>query len=274
MEINDLINKIIEVEEKFNPVITVLEEKSKEKDFNYRKLYKGIISIQSKISFQPEILFLGINPGEGAFIQKNYKEGNTFYYPKELVSQNKKLELNWLQDDNARQGKWYNGKVKNLFPKQMIDILFYISQNKFKKDLNLFDEDNRRLFITEIADKIVYTNLCPIATKSTKELKTIYKKLSDEESLKNHWNGTVQNFFRQRTIDLILALQPKLIVCVGNSVYKDLFLKDTSKKDKVFSTISVLKREGSEYPFKTIVFSRKGTWDTKKISELIIKAEN
>ena len=270
MEIKDLTDRIIEIEEKFNSIIPVLEEKNNKEGFKYRHLYKGIISIQSKISFQPEILFLGINPGEGAFIQKNYKEGNTFYYPKELVDSDKKLELNWLQDNNARQGKWYHGKVKNTFPKQMIDILHYTSKVKCKKEINLSDEEDRKLFIREIADKIVYTNLSPIATKSAKELKIIYNKLSKEDSLKDHWNGTVQNFFRQRTIDLILALQPKLIVCVGNSVYKDLFLKDTAKKDKVFSTTGILKRAGQEHFFKTVVFSRKGTWDTKRISELIL----
>ena len=268
MKNDELIDKIIAIEERFKEIVKVLEEKELVKDFSYRELYKGVISIQSKITFEPEILFIGINPGCGAFTKKNYKTGKTYYFPKELISENK---LNWLEENNTRCEKWLevDKKAKNTFPRQMLDILYKISDNK----LNISRDEDLKLFINEINNKIVYTNFCPIATKSTNELKIIYKKLSDENSLKDHWNGTVKNFFRQRTIDLILLLQPKLIVCVGNSVYKDLFLKDTSKKGKVFSTIGVLKREGCEYPFKTVTFSRKGAWDTKKISELILKSE-
>ena len=269
METNDLINKIISIEKKFSPIIEILEEKKSENNLKYRDFYKGIISIQSKISFQPEILFLGINPGEGAFVQKNHKEGNTFYFPTELFNEN--TGLDWFKDNNARHGKWFdeNAKTKNSFPKQMIEILLNFSEKKLEKKMNLKNEEERNLFINEIANKIVYTNICPIATKSTKELKSIYKKLSKEEILKNHWNGTVQNFFRQRTIDLILELQPKLIVCVGSSVYKDLFLKDTSKKDKVFLSSEIIKRKDNEHKFEILTFSRKGAWNIRKISELL-----
>lgn len=271
MEVNELIGKIISIEEKYNPIIEILEEKKIEKFLKYRNLYKGIISIQSKISYQPEILFIGINPGEGAFVQKNYKEGNTFYFPKELLNKKIKLDLDWFKDNNARHGKWFdeNAKTKNSFPKQMIEILLNFSEKKLGKRINLKSEEEINLFINQVANKIVYTNICPIATKSTKELKSIYKKLSKEEILKNHWNGTVQNFFRQRTIDLILELQPKHIVCVGSSVYKDLFLKDTSKKDKVFLSFEVIKRKDNQHKFEVVTFSRKGAWNIKKISELL-----
>ncbi len=266
----DLVEKIINIEAKYYPLIEVLEEKQEQNSYRYRELYKGIISIQSKISFQPEILFIGINPGEGAFLEKNHKNGNTFYFPKELLTKNTSLELNWFKDNNARYGKWFdeNAKTKNSFPKQMIDILLGFSEKKLGKRIDLKNEDERNLFINEIANKIVYTNICPIATKSTKELKIIYKKLAEENTLKNHWNGTVQNFFRQRAIDLILELQPKLIVCVGNSAYKELFFKNTSNKEKVFSSTESV-RKNNDQKFKVVTFSRKGAWDIKKISELL-----
>jgi hypothetical protein len=266
----DLVEKIINIEAKYYPLIEVLEEKQEQNSYRYRELYKGIISIQSKISFQPEILFIGINPGEGAFLEKNHKSGNTFYFPKELLTKNTSLELNWFKDNNARYGKWFdeNAKTKNSFPKQMIDILLNFSEKKLGKRIDLKNEYERNLFINEIANKIVYTNICPIATKSTKELKIIYKKLAEENTLKNHWNGTVQNFFRQRAIDLILELQPKLIVCVGNSAYKELFLKNTSNKEKVFSSTESV-RKNNDQKFKVVTFSRKGAWDIKKISELL-----
>ncbi|WP_208103169.1 hypothetical protein [Flavobacterium ichthyis] len=224
METNELIDKIILIEEKYNPLIKILEEKKTENNFKYRNLYKGIISIQSKISYQPEILFLGINPGEGAFVEKNHKSGNTFYFPKELLTKNTSSELNWFKDNNAKHGKWFDekAKTKNSFPKQMIDILLNFSEKKLGKRINLKNEDERNLFINEIANKIVYTNICPIATKSTKELKSIYKKLSQEETLKNHWNGTIQNFFRQRTIDLILELQPN-VSCVLEVLFTKIY---------------------------------------------------
>lgn len=271
MEIDELINKIIAIEAKFNPIIEVLEEKKCQNNFKYRDFYKGIISIQSKISFQPEILFLGINPGEGSFVQKNYKEKTTYYFPQELLTTSTTLDLNWFRDNNARHGKWFDNKakIKNSFPKQMIEILLNFSEKKLGRKINLKNEEERNLFINQVANKIVCTNICPIATKSTKELKSIFKKLSNEETLKSYWNGTVKNFFRQRTIDLILELQPKLIVCVGSSVYRDLILKDTSKKEKVFLSSEIIKRKDNEHKFEVLTFSRKGAWNISKIAILL-----
>lgn len=268
----DIIEKTIKIENKFLPLKEYLE--------NYSD-YKGMINIQSKISFQPSILFLGINPGEGAFNELNQNQEKInlgeIRFPNRLLSNEKyfkSLDLDWFKENNAKYGKWFEkGKTKNTFPKQMIDILYNISENSLGRKINLAVDEDKKLFVDEIANKIVYTNICPIATKSTKELKIIYRKLAKEPDLKNYWNGTVQNFFRQRTIDLILELQPKLIVCVGSSVYKDLFLKDTSKKEKVFSSSEIIKRKDNQYKIEVVTFSRKGTWSIKKISDLVIKNE-
>ena len=97
MKNDELIDKIITIEERFKEIVKVLEEKELVKDFSYRELYKGVISIQSKITFEPEILFIGINPGCGAFTKKNYKTGKTYYFPKELISENKEEVVNKVQ---------------------------------------------------------------------------------------------------------------------------------------------------------------------------------
>jgi hypothetical protein len=264
----NLVEKLIKIESKFLKVIDILEEKGiLEKDLKYQKLYKGFISIQSKIIKNPRILFLGINPGEGAFNQKNFKLKTTHFFPKDLFSE--KTNLNWLKYDNAREkGEWFetNKKIKNKFPKQFLDILFNVyGKTEFK------NIESQKRFIDEITDKIVYTNICPIATKNEFELKKIYTKLSKEKDLKKHWNGTVENFFKQRTIDLILLLQPKLIVCAGKSVYKSLFSSKPLKNESAFLSTEIIKRQDKIYPVEVITFSRKGAWDTKKISKLIIE---
>lgn len=266
MEYKELIERIKEIEEKFIPVVDILENDSK-----YQELYKGIISIQSKVSYEPDILFIGINPGQGAFLKKNSKTGKSYYFPKEFFSENS--ELNWLEYGNARKGgKWFEilKNENNPFPRKMLEILFQVAKSKFQ----VFDLSNilhREKFINQIANKIVYTNVCPIATENEAKLKNIYRKLSQEEVLKDHWKGTVENFFKQRTIDLILTINPKIIVCIGKSVHKSLFLEKISKDERVVSSTSKLKRKEIIYPFETITFSRKGAWDIDKISKLIIK---
>ncbi|MBC7438518.1 MAG: hypothetical protein H7250_00840 [Flavobacterium sp.] len=263
----DLVAKIVEIENKFAILKPYLEKHHE---------FRGLINIQSKICRKPEILFIGINPGQGAFIKMNYQKKDV-KFPNGLLSNPfhfDNLDLDWLKFDNARkEGAWFekNKNVNNPFPKKMLDILFNIYEGKFGKiDFkNIKIQEN---FINEIANKIVYTNICPIATKDENELKKIYKKLFKEEKLNNHWNdGTIKNFFRQKTIDLILELQPKLIVCIGFSVYKDLFLAETSKKEKVFYTKSSFKRQNLEYSFPTVTFSRKGAWNIKEISKLIME---
>ena len=63
-----LITRIIEHEKRYLKIKEVLENSSE-----YKDLYKGMITIESKVIERPDILFVGINPGQGAYISLKVK---------------------------------------------------------------------------------------------------------------------------------------------------------------------------------------------------------
>lgn len=58
-----------EIEKKIEPIKDFLEENKNTK--YYKVLYKGIITLDSPLVYKPEILFIGINSGEGAYNECN-----------------------------------------------------------------------------------------------------------------------------------------------------------------------------------------------------------
>lgn len=272
---NELLNEIQEVEKRYLPIKAIIENSSA-----YKELYKGIISIQSPIISNPDILFIGINPGEGAFLEKKHKQSDKVKYPSRLTRDYKsadKIPFDWLKEGNARGEfkdsswvpyKWWNRQkpVNNEFPKGMIDMLYAIGAEQF----DIQQSETPTLFIEklkeELIPKVMYTNVNPIASKTTKELDEIIGELVEEPSLKNHWSHkpvdkvtskVVKNFFRQRTFDVINVLKPKVVVCLGNTVYKELCYQSSSAA--VHSNTYEVR--GEQYPFVT--FSRQGNWSSR-----------
>ena len=259
-------NKLIEIENRYLPIINLLEKSSK-----YKEIYKGFITLQSKINKNPDILFLGINPGEGAS-----KEERSNNLRRTITTTNNKQELDWLKKGVCRGefvGKtwfaynWYdkNKKVNNVFPARMIEILI-----SYVKKQNILIELTEKNLINEIENnlqnKIMFTNLYPIATKSTKELNQILIHLSKEtdisEILSNDTPNkltALKNFFRQRTIDFIKEINPKVIVFLGHTSYNSLTLKKNYKEKKIFIDEIHLRKSDTE-KYKIISFSRVGNW--------------
>jgi hypothetical protein len=283
---NKTIENIQNLEKQYFPIKEILENSEK-----YKGLYKGLISIQSKIANNPDILFLGINPGEGAYIEINQKSKKN-KFPERLISNNdylSSIELDWLKKGVSRgekiKGNWFayewyerDKKINNSFPSRMIDLLYFLGESKLGKGLDSKSEIFTKKFNEEITDKIVYTNINPIATKSTTELEKIITLLSKEESLKNHWKpdkqnritkSIVKNFFRQRTFDLINILKPKVIVCLGNTVYSELTYRKIGNKSKVFTS----KYNVRNIEYNMVTFSRSGTW-SPLLKEVSIQINN
>ena len=71
----NLIGELIQIENRYLPIIQILENKSE-----YKELYRGFMTFQSEINSNPDILFLGINPGDGAFNE------NTPYLPSPILT--------------------------------------------------------------------------------------------------------------------------------------------------------------------------------------------
>ncbi len=261
-----MIDNIKNIEKKYLPIIEILEQNSK-----YKKLYKGFITFQSKINKNPDILFLGINAGEGAF--KEYKENNlrrTIINEENLQS----LKLDWFKDGNSRGEmldkkwnayKWHETtkKINNSFPARMLDLLILLSEKHYiNKELD--KQKIIQVIENEVHEKIVFTNLYPIATKTTTELNKILSMLVNETELLKNLGiepniKSLKNFFRQRTIEYIDKLNPKIIVFLGHTAYNELTLKTNYKGKKVI-TDEIIFRKNDVKSYKIVSFSRQGNW--------------
>jgi len=257
-----------EIEEKYLPLIELLEEKSFLKTIENE--YKGFITALNPLISNPKILFIGINPGPGAYYEKNKKDEKKIY-PKTLFSDNIINQIDWLKDGNSRgetikkswkSYKWYdrNKKVNNVFVKRLVEFLFTYYNINDKSD---YDKIENR-----INSDIFYYNLYPISTKTTEELNFILKKIVSRQISLNGKEiiniKDLKNFFRQRTIDLIQNIKPEIIICLGNQAFKDLTstdpninLKDTLKR----YDIKFRKNDEKKYP--VYIVSRNGNWEEK-----------
>lgn len=282
----NLIEELVKIENRYLPIIKILESNPA-----YKDLYKGFITIQSKINQNTEILFLGINPGNGAFKELNSKKD----FPKRIISDPvylKNLNLDWFKKGNAKgefiEKKWYaydwfekTKKTNNSFPSRMIDVLYSYTE-KLHEDKKYEKKKLIGIIENDLQNKIIYTNIYPIATVSIKELKEIFNLLSKEKNI-GELIGTkdkvtsamVKNFFRQRIIDTIHVINPKVIVLLGHSAYQDLTLLSDYKGMNVFKN-EVKLRKNDPTKYKTISFSRQGNWSPliDEITNAIMNSQN
>ena len=114
MEEKELREKYCEIEKGIVPIKDFLENN---KDSNgFKGLYKGIITLNSPLVFQPEILFIGINSGAGAYnVLNSDSVNNKNITPLRMIGQNEMCfkELNWFQEGNAR-GYFKNKKKRQV----------------------------------------------------------------------------------------------------------------------------------------------------------------
>lgn len=276
MEKEELLQKYCETENRIVPIKDFLENK---KDTSgYKGLYKGIITLNSPLVFKPEILFIGINAGAGAYNIKNPTRNET---PLRMVGEDEMClkELNLYEKGNARgyfknkkewvPYEWYqrNQRVNNTFPKNMIDLLYDIAKLKFTDDYKAEKYDNKKLpfWYENFGQKIMYTNLYPIATTNTADLKKIHEKLAGEEELQKYWEESsgkdtsinewvVRKYFISRAYELVKLVQPKVIVLMGKSAYNDFV--DSNFKGIIHSG----KKQIDDKLVPLVGFSRRGQW--------------
>lgn len=264
---------MLELEKKYTPIYNLFINKTSFKDIP--NSYRGFISCNNKPIYNPKILFIGINPGQGAFLEKNSNKNiENLKFPIKTFSINSVKQLDWLKCSNSRIGKrWFirNGEVNNSFVRNMVDFLFEYYQIEDGKDENYYLQ-----FEQKINSEIFYWNINPIATKNVDGLKEINKFIASKnisfnnELLDSHIKVT--NFFRQRTIDLILELNPEKIVCLGLQSFKELTFKVPNNNE---NHTKLKLRVNSEKEFEIFYFSRKGNWNNsiKEIGKLLRKTK-
>jgi len=264
MNNQDLRTEYANIEKRMYPIMDYLElNKSKETIKNF---YKGFITLQSPLLLNPEILFLGINPGQGAFNENKYHGVNETI---RIFEPDKPIKLDWYKNGNARcrkkSGKWAEGYewfernqgINNQFVANMIELLYEVAKLKYPNE-NIVSNTRPSWFET-FGQKVMFTNLYPIATKNIKDLNAILKTFSKEPNLiplfgKSNpirkWD--VQRYFIRMIEDLVKLIEPKVIVCLGTHAFNDFTFTTTRKNCKVF------KSKKDHYP--VIGFNRTGNW--------------
>lgn len=268
---SELISRYYEIEQEILPVMKFLEGHKHEEA--YKELYKGFITLQSPLLSNPEILFLGINPGQGVFIEnKNNGIKDTI----RIFKPDKSEELDWYKNGNARcqkrNGKWSKGYewyernkgINNKFGAKMIDLLYEIADLKYPDET--LKSDGVPLWFGTFGQKIMFTNLYPIATENTDGLKKIMNLLKIQTELntlfknpKDEWE--VRRYFVQRIRDLVKLVKPKVIVCIGFTAFDDFTYNQKKRKYVDGGGKRIVESESNEFDIPVLGFSRKGSWE-------------
>lgn len=180
--------------------------------------YLGSAVLNSPIFEEPDILFIGINPGPGRFIQWNgdnwNQKKNQFIDPSKMIlpPDSKNLwrsQLQWLKSDNARNnGEWwdFSKNKKNYYPYYMCELLVRIYRHDFP--------NTTRKELTDIFEsRIMDTNLFPMSTFTTRELDRLISNYAKANNI------NIKTICLKQTVDLVKLVKPRSIVLLGNTVY-------------------------------------------------------
>jgi hypothetical protein len=294
MNENELLLEYAKIENKFQPIVEVLDQKKN--DHNYLKRYKGITTIKSPLVYKPKVLFIGINEGQGRYKELNNGNSNEIKYPKRMLGEGNDNSCfktnNWFEKNNAFGGwnnekdwikyNWYqtDKKVNNIFTANSIDLLCRLAELIYPEEhkKSPITTNKEPFWFEDINKSIMVTNLYPISTENTGDLNKICTYLSKEPSLKEFWakefpnkkinSWLVRIFFIRRVNELIALINPQVIVCMGTTTFKDFtYGKMKVNKKKIFETNHTI--SDKEYP--VIGFSRSGNWShlMPKLAELI-----
>jgi len=270
------------IEDKIKDIVEILE---KNKTTRYKGLYKGIATLLSPIVKNPDILFLGINSGDGAF--KEINQGKDSYdTPLRMIGEDETFingEIDWFKKNTSRGGfvngrweayEWFqrDKPINNIFPARMIDLLYLIAEKKYPKITN----NTEPIWASECKKKIMYSNIYPIITSDTRDLYKIFSLLKEENDLKHLWENKkslkkwdIQLFFVKLSHELVSLIKPKVIVCMGTQAFNDYTYTHNKKKSKIFTY------KNDNEPL-VIGFSRSGNFSSllPKLADMIFKEIN
>lgn len=262
-------SKFYALEKEMRPIMDYLTEHQED----YPE-YKGWVWLQGKLVYQPEIMFIGFNPGQG-------KDWNSSFH----LPFTGERQLTFFEENNARYNKkkfdeeristqWYefSEPENNRFIRETIDILKKIVETIHPEQAVLYKQSKIPLwgaFPTSsemFGDKLTFINLYPIAVEKEDIFNKLITKLKHKglfEKAKNAWE--CREFFVHKTIELVSILQPKVVVCMGSQTYHDFTMDGHSTKaDKngIF--------RDPQKP-RIIGFDRKGRWNLNAIANVIIE---
>ena len=285
MEKSELILKYGVIEKKIEPIKDFLEANKNSKE--YKGFYKGIITLQSPLVYKPYILFIGINSGDGAYNVCNGGDHAKNETPLRMLDHDTRCfqSLNWYEEGNARgcfikengrkrwmSYKWYqrDKRINNRFPKNLIDLLYETAKLKYPEEYNHQKYNNKQepFWYIGFGQRIMSTNLYPIATTNVRDLNKIHDALARETTLKSFWdeykhngeplnNWVVRKYFIKRVEELIKLVQPQVIVCLGMAAFNDFAVPKYKENGAKIFTHS---KKVGDINYPVIGFSRRGQW--------------
>ena len=192
------VSSFIEYQNQFSSII----EKLKEGHQNGRFAdWKGVITVNGPVIYQPEILFMGINPGPGLYNETNYRNndnkvpfriltGDSNLYRDESAyplsklvyrSDGKTIALDWFTKSNYCEGSsWYELKIKrgNGFVENMLKIICKVAFGLGKGE---FVKGEKPEWYDTFGKEIMFMNVCPLATDNLNQLSRLKKELGINE---------------------------------------------------------------------------------------------
>ncbi|MCT4589103.1 MAG: hypothetical protein N4A71_14875 [Carboxylicivirga sp.] len=280
MNQKDLLTEYTIIENRISEVVDFFNAHNDKK--SYKPYYKGISTLQSPLIHNPDILFIGINNGDGEYKQA-IKNGEPIPVNACLNGIEPPKEINWFKDGNARgrfrkpkekewvSHKWYmrNKQYNNDFPKNMIDLLYEIATLKYPNGNHDYDDKSVPFWYEDFGKNLMYTNLYPVSTTDINDLKKVHQALAKEAGLKDLWKtskGTekainewvVRKYFINSIRQLVKLVEPKVIVCMGMTAMND-FTYTTYKEKQ----IALTERTFGEKKIPVVGFSRKGSWNSR-----------
>lgn len=209
---------------------------------NYKKTgYKGWVWLQSKLIYQPDILFIGYNPSQSKGGEKDFYfpftgerqfacfEDNNAYYDKNR-NDKKCLPTYWYEFD-APENK------KNSFYKQFLDIIKGCAEGLYPKETGPYEQSRVPKWFFSFGQRISFINLYPMATEDSNILrsllKEIYEKHSEiilglyDEKLREEKKKTeltdydIKFPFIYRVQKIQNWMKPKLTVCIGTDTFRE-----------------------------------------------------
>lgn len=229
--------------------------------------YKGAVTIDGYLNYEPDILFLSYNPAHGKYQDCN-KDGAHLVYTGERP-------FGLFEKGNARkEGRWWetNKPICHKFCASNIDFIY-----AYQTEINGHSEygtQKRPAWENEI--KIMCLNIYPIATEDCANLINLFKKMKrnhaipEIESLKDEWEIRKGFIYKMHKF-IENFVKPKAILCLGKQTMSDYtWGKFKEEEDGIYKS--------NEYP-NVVGISRSGTWTKRaqyaaKLVADIVKQKN
>lgn len=212
--------------------------------------YKGAVTLNGYLNYQPDVLFLAYNPAHGKY--RDYdKDGAHLVYAGERP-------FGFFEKGNSRKnGAWWetNKAINHTFYANIIEFLY-----QYEKELG-FDSEysthRRPAWSKGIENRIMIMNIYPIATQNGKALKILFgkmvtnKAIPEIEMCKEEWD--VRKLFIHPLHQFIEHfVKPKSILCLGKETISDYTWGKSKEHEKGIFV-------AEDYP-NIVGISRSGTW--------------